>query len=100
MILALSLGHDPSEFRCLPMELVERLDRHPDPMLQLHQIFDWYRRQAVRRENERLRDLERRARGGKDKQAQAELDRELAKRAQERGTTPQEEFRRLLNGHR
>ena len=78
--------------------MLERLDRFPDPWGQLHDITGHYRRQYTKRENERLRKLEKRAAGGKDTDALKQLNEALAERAERRGTTPQEELARLKHG--
>lgn len=90
----MALGSEPSEFRCLPEEMLERLDRYPDPVGQLAEVFDHYGRIRRRREDERLWDQVQKARvppyTGLD-----EVNAELDRRARERGTTPDEELDRL-----
>lgn len=75
--------------------MLERLDRFPDAYGQVEEIIRHYATAARRRENRRLLDIERRARGG-DETARKELNEALSERARERGTTPQEELHRLL----
>ena len=91
----LALGSERSEFVCTPMQMLARLDEHPDAYGQLREIVGHYAGISRRREDERLLDLEPKARSG-DAPALEELNKALARRAEERGTTPDAELRRLL----
>ena len=80
---------------CLPHEMVARLDASGRGVAALFEAIDHYKGEHLRRENRRLLDLERRARGG-DESARKDLNGALAERAQGRGTTVPEELSRLL----
>lgn len=79
--------------------MLDRLDQHPDPWGQLREIMRHYARAQAKRETARLKDLEVKARGGKDPQAKEELEKALFERAERRGTTLQDELARLKNGN-
>lgn len=101
--MALSLGNDPSEFRCLPEELIERMGRFPDAYGQLEEIILWYGGRAREREERRILELADRVRprdGQKvDPRAIAELNDLVNPRAGKAGVRPDQYIERLKAKH-
>ena len=97
----LALGTNISEFRCLPEELLTRLDRYPDAVGQVREIFDHYGRVHKRQEDDRLWKDVQKAKGPPiNDEVLVEVNRELDRRAEKRGTTPDEELDRLTRKYK
>lgn len=81
---------------CLPEEMVERLDRYPDAAAQVYEVRRWYTGMALRREDQRILDLNRRGFAGKDQSALDELEELLLPRAERNDTSVEEERRKVV----